>query len=482
MNPTQSTFDSQHLTVDYLTLKFPQLPENRQTKIVHYLGKIGFKSSQEFEKLVKPIQEPSFVTPDYFFQVCFVGDNPHWDATLLHFSEHNAAKFYQLAKERKIDWSLFSGGVLSRLDLDYRRVIPEDEKIKVQDFLQRSFEELKQTKRNVSFDQNPQGSILKIGNQRSNLSYRIYLEKSWLKFKHEMKGKFLQKYHSLLVENQFSELENQLSNHFFQSFAKQLPLHSSYLDWLVIQVRSLAFQQVSKNYLMKNTFQSFSDRKDFLGLLQFSKYAQQLEFISDSLGTTHYRQVSFRLEDFFQYLNPDIDSTNDYQMKKLLIFFHKVQKNSLIQIFTDSYFRSLMTIPQVKLEKSKQRKDWIMKVCIAEELFDYLHLFVLPHFSLEKLTKDELEVQFYCIQTFRSIHSQKKFWIQEFFESYSSPLSNERKTKMKQLFLQFVAFLNQEDRIESNYKVIQNGVFHSVDHLTFSNISEGFIIYEKLKI
>lgn len=53
MNPTQSTFDSQHLTVDYLTLKFPELPENRQTKIVQYLGKIGFKSSQEFEKLVR---------------------------------------------------------------------------------------------------------------------------------------------------------------------------------------------------------------------------------------------------------------------------------------------------------------------------------------------------------------------------------------------------------------------------------------------
>lgn len=53
-----------------------------------------------------------------------------------------------------------------------------------------------------------------------------------------MKGKLLQKYYPLLVENRLKEFEEQLSLHFLNYFGKLLPLHFCYLDWLVLKLRS----------------------------------------------------------------------------------------------------------------------------------------------------------------------------------------------------------------------------------------------------
>jgi len=54
-----------------------------------------------------------------------------------------------------------------------------------------------------------------------------------------MKGKVLQQYHLLLVENRLEEFETKLSSHFLLSFAKLLPLDYSYLDWLVLKLRPI---------------------------------------------------------------------------------------------------------------------------------------------------------------------------------------------------------------------------------------------------
>lgn len=153
----------------------------------------------------------------------------------------------------------------------------------------------------------------------------------------------------------------------------------------------------------------------------------------------------------------------------------------MIQYFTDSEYRSLVTIPEVKFEKSKQN-SWIVKVWMAEELFYYAHPFLLPSFSKQRITKDQFEVQFKVIQVFSSINLEKKFFIKEFLDSYSAVLSNQRITKIKKLFLQFVGFLKEHDLIESNYKIISDGYYHSVQELNIHNISEGFILYEKLSI
>jgi hypothetical protein len=88
----------------------------------------------------------------------------------------------------------------------------------------------------------------------------------------------------------------------------------------------------------------------------------------------------------------------------------------------------------------------------------------------EKLTKDEFEVQFKVIQVFSSVNLEKKFFIKEFLDSYSAVLSNQQRTKIKKLLLQFVDLLKEHDLIESNLKIISDGFFVDRDELTVSNI------------
>ena len=74
------------------------------------------------------------------------------------------------------------------------------------------------------------------------------------------------------------------------------------------------------------------------------------------------------------------------------------------------------------------------------------------------------------------------FFIEEFLQNYSSQLSNQQKTKIKEYFIQSIQLFQKHHLIENNYKVISDGFFIHTDHLTLSNISQGFVIYEKLSI
>lgn len=120
-------------------------------------------------------------------------------------------------------------------------------------------------------------------------------------------------------------------------------------------------------------------------------YAQNLDYKIGSLGSPSYRLVTFRVQDFLKFQNSNIKSTNYYQLKKLDQFFEELQTNSLIKSFTDTEYRSLVTIPEVKVQKSKQN-SWIAKIWIAKELFYYEHPFLLPDFFQKKATKYEFDL------------------------------------------------------------------------------------------
>jgi len=53
---------------------------------------------------------------------------------------------------------------------------------------------------------------------------------------------------------------------------------------------------------------------------------------------------------------------------------------------------------------------------------------------------------------------------------------------MKRTFIQLVKLFEEHSLIESNYTIISDGKVYHTDQLTSSNISEGFIVYEKLSI
>ena len=166
-------------------------------------------------------------------------------------------------------------------------------------------------------------------------------------------------------------------------------------------------------------------------------------------------------------------------MKKLLHFLSELRKNTIIESFSDSHYQSLVTIPNIKLEKNKQN-IWIAKVWIAEELFDYVHPFILPHCFYKKHSKDSFEVQFKIIEVFCSENIEKRFFIKEFLNSYPSKVSNKRKTNIKNIFIDLIYILRDHNLIESDFKIISGESFKNVKELTSNNIKEGFLVYEKI--
>jgi len=296
-----------------------------------------------------------------------------------------------------------------------------------------------------------------------------------------MKGRFIQTYTPSFLKSRFEQFEQELSNHFFISFGKLLPLMYSYTDWLVIKLRPLRKQAFSStglkvDYLRSALFQEDPDRYKFCTLLQFLVYAQTLNYKSDSLGSTRYRLVQFRVQDFLKYRKV---SSNYYQLKKLIEFFDELQTNSLIKFFSNQKYRSLVTIPEVNLQKGKQN-SWVVEIWIADELFYYAHPFVLPDLFQRKLTKHQFEVQFHVIWTFSSVDIQKTFYLKEFLQAYPSTLNNQQITNIKRYFIQLMKILEKHQLIESSYQVIVNDKAYHADKLTPKNISEGFIVFEKL--
>lgn len=68
----------------------------------------------------------------------------------------------------------------------------------------------------------------------------------------------------------------------------------------------------------------------------------------------------------------------------MLDFFNELQINSLIKIFSDTQYRSLVTIPDVKLEKGK-KNTWFANVWIADEFTIPLENATLIYVILHKI-------------------------------------------------------------------------------------------------
>lgn len=159
--------------------------------------------------------------------------------------------------------------------------------------------------------------------RKTNQYFRIYQGKNSLKFEHEMKGKFLRKYHNLLLENRLEEFEQKLYSHFRISFGKLLPLNYSYLDWLIIKLRPIRKQTLSQHGLNSDYIKSeiLMDTKNFVSLIQFLNYARQLDFEIEYLGSIAYRKVTFHPRNFLEFQDPNVKPTNQYRFDKIKEFF-----------------------------------------------------------------------------------------------------------------------------------------------------------------
>ena len=136
MNQNKLTFQSQNLIVDYLEFKFNVLPEFIKQKIVMSFFKLGFNSFDVDKKYRDPVQDSIQTNSKNQYQIQFVVNvSMHWDGVCVTFPSKSAAFFYQLLKEKKIDWNLFSAAKINRLDLNYLRPIHPSQERLVVDFL-----------------------------------------------------------------------------------------------------------------------------------------------------------------------------------------------------------------------------------------------------------------------------------------------------------------------------------------------------------
>ena len=475
MSYTQRSFESEKLTVDWISFKFQDLENIKQ--IAQYLFEMGFNSYQQSGKLAQPFQEEIFVSFHNQFNAIFVIEAPYWKGVSLTFSSTNAAFFYSLIKQNLINWEFLPSAILGRLDLNYLRNNKIEDKILAEEFLDNCQKKVLQTSKNVNLGKNSKGLILTIGTRRSNLYSRIYEGENFLKFEHEMKGKFIKNYHNLLLQNNCKEFEHKLSLHFLTYFGKWLPLEYSYLDWLVLKLRPIRKQKTLPYGLNSDYIQSdiTVDSRTLVDLIQLLNYVQTLDPETKYIDKNPYRVAVFRLQDFLQWQKK---SNNQYQLEKAKHFLTELQTGILLNSFSDTYFQSLVAVPLVKL--TKIQNFWVGRVWLADELFTYKYPFCLPDFFHQKLKKDQFEVQVQVLKTFSSENIDKVFYIKEFLQNYK--LSNQQKTKIKEYFIQSINLFQQYDLIENNYKIISNGFLLDTDILTSRNISEGFVIYEKISV
>ena len=166
-------------------------------------------------------------------------------------------------------------------------------------------------------------------------------------------------------------------------------------------------------------------------------------------------------------------------MKQFREFFKELQTDFLLSLFNNESFQSLISIP--KVEFWKQDQFWICKVWIIDDLFYHNYPFALPDLFPDKISKSQFLVRFEVVRIFSSVTIEKKFFVKKFIESYLAALSNKSIKQIKEFFVESVEVLKQKSLLQPKFKTIQNGRVELVNKLTCQNISEGFLIYEKLR-
>lgn len=220
------------------------------------------------------------------------------------------------------------------------------------------------------------------------------------------------------------------------------------------------------------------DQKKRVQFLKFLVYVCDLEYDCGFLGTTRYRRVTFRLNNFLKKIY-DSDGSSTYKLNQVRDFCHQIQNDFWVTSFDDRHFQRLVAVPQVELY---EEKEWKEKFWILDDLFYYNYLFSLPDMFRPNLSKYEFSVLSEILKCFNSPNIEKRIDLKRFLHDFPSTLSNQTIQKMRILFLKAIQILEINQLIESRFKVFDHGTLESVEKLGIDNISEGFVIYEKVNI
>ncbi|CAN0433531.1 unnamed protein product [Ectocarpus fasciculatus] len=492
MNQNKLTFESEGLTVDYVTFNFEQLNESRKAHLISYFYKLGFNSYDTDRKYRNAFDESIKYNSKNLYQIRFIKNiTPHWKGIAVAFSDDSGAYFYKLAKNNEIQWDLFDLAILSRFDLNYLRPLQSDEVHSVTQFLRTSQEEIRRKRINAKLEGSLNQQILKIASRRSSRCARIYTTDNSLKFEIELRNNFIKNCNYLLVEDCFEELESKLVEQYISYFGKLLPFQYLYTDWLAEKLRPFRvnLKTYSKPTLCSDyihiepeTMLGSLEQKKFIMFLKFLKFTTSLDYKTDIFDGDSYRIIIFRVKDFLDVSHSHYNSQNEYyKMQKTRDFFRDLQQNLFMRCFTDDYFKSLVTIPKIEVYKCKKSKCWLTRILLLEQLFDYQYPFKYPDlFETEsiKLNRDQYLVRFQFIRVFSSKNATKNFYLREFFQQH--PVSNKRNRDIKRIFIELTQEFYQFGLIDSKVKLMLHNYYINIENLTTFNISDGFILYEKI--
>lgn len=137
----------------------------------------------------------------------------------------------------------------------------------------------------------------------------------------------------------------------------------------------------------------------------------------------------------------------------------------------------MVSVPKVELYKEK---EWIGKFLIVDDLFYYNYLFSFPDMFHSHLSKYEFFVLLEILKCFNLPNLERRIHVKQFINNFPCTFSNQTIRKIKILFLDAIQILENNQLIESRFKVFRHGKLEPVEKLRLKNISEGFVIYEKL--
>ena len=486
------TFESEGLTVDYVTFNFEQLNESRKADLINYFYKLGFNSYDTDRKYRNAFDESIKFNSKNLYQIKFIKNiTPHWKGIAVAFPDDSGAYFYKLAKNKQIQWDLFNSGVLSRFDLNYLRPLQSDQVHSVTQFLRTSQEEIRRKRINAKLESSLNNQILKIASRRSSRCARIYTTDNSLKFEIELRNNLIKNCNYLLVEGCFEELESKLVQEYITYFGKLLPFQYFYTDWLAeklrpfrVNIKTYSQLTLCSDYInieLETIFGSFEPKK-FIMFLKFLKFTTSLDYKTEIFDGDSYRILIFRVKDFLDVSHSYYNSQNEYyKMQKTKDFLQDLQQNLFVKCFTDDYFKSLVTVPKLEIYKCKKSKCWLTRVLLLEELFDYQYPFKYPDlFETEsiKFNKDQYLVRFEFIRLFSSKSATKHFYLRNFFQQHS--VSNKRICDIKRIFIELTQQFYQFGLIQPKVKLMLHSNYIDIEDLTTFNISDGFILYEKI--
>ena len=241
----------------------------------------------------------------------------------MAFPSKSAALFYQLSKEKKIDWNLFSAAKINRLDLNYLRPIHPGQERQVVDFFKQSEETIHAKGINARINSTKKELSLKIASKRSNRSAKIYdvgRQGKFLKFEMEIRRTLIADYKPDFLSNNFEQMEDSLTREFLHYFWKLLPLKSKYIGWLSQKVRPIINNNrssiVSSIYTDYITYQkptlSALSIKNFIIFLKFLAFTKKLNYEIRKFDSILYRVIIFRVKDFSDECDSLFKSSNKF--------------------------------------------------------------------------------------------------------------------------------------------------------------------------